>query len=361
MTQKKMEERLEANEREMLEIKAGIEDGMKDVRKAIATLAAEIAQLRRPEPSSGDGVSVRTVEPGENSGTNSAGDGTVQAVLGEDCWADRHKFKKVEMPVFGGDDPDNWMFRADRYFQIHKLSEIEKLTVAVISFEGVALNWYRAKEEREPFKDWRDLKLRLLKRFRRKRTGTVCGRFLVVKQTSTVTKYCAEFEALVAPLSHLTNEVLENTFMNGLKPVMQAEVRCFRPVGLEDMMEKAQLVEDRDTTKEEEEGPRPVRPKAHIEPKPEYGPRKEPVRPYEAHPMRTITLASSSNVAPRREGGTRRMTDAEFQARRDKDLCFKCEERYTIGHGVRQKSCEHLSSRLTGRNLKFLTKVVSQP
>lgn len=59
---------------------------------------------------------------------------------------------------------------------------------------------------------------------------------------------CEDFEELVALLPHLTDEILENTFMNGLDPVIQSEVRCMKPVGLEDMMDKAQLVEDRETT-----------------------------------------------------------------------------------------------------------------
>ncbi|KAA0039182.1 transposon Tf2-1 polyprotein isoform X1 [Cucumis melo var. makuwa] len=75
---------------------------------------------------------------------------------------DRSKFKKVEMPVFNGEDPDAWLFRADRYFQIHRLTDSEKMTVATISSEGPALNWYRAQEERDKFKDWANLKERLL-------------------------------------------------------------------------------------------------------------------------------------------------------------------------------------------------------
>lgn len=38
--------------------------------------------------------------------------------------------------------------------------------MAIISFEGVALDWFRAKEERSPFKDWKDLKDKLPVRFR---------------------------------------------------------------------------------------------------------------------------------------------------------------------------------------------------
>lgn len=62
-------------------------------------------------------------------------------------------FKKVEMLVFNG-SADSWLFQADRYFQI-LVTNSEKMTVSVISFDGPALNWYRLQDERDKFKDWR--------------------------------------------------------------------------------------------------------------------------------------------------------------------------------------------------------------
>lgn len=53
---------------------------------------------------------------------------------------DQSKFKKVEMSVFSGNNPDSWLFKADRYFQIHKFTNSEKMTVSVISFDGSALD-----------------------------------------------------------------------------------------------------------------------------------------------------------------------------------------------------------------------------
>ncbi|TYK19603.1 transposon Tf2-1 polyprotein isoform X1 [Cucumis melo var. makuwa] len=69
----------------------------------------------------------------------------------EDNNGDRNKFKKVEMLVFNDEDPDLWLFHTKRYFQIHKLSEFEKIVVSTISFKGPALNWYRSQEERNKF------------------------------------------------------------------------------------------------------------------------------------------------------------------------------------------------------------------
>lgn len=60
-------------------------------------------------------------------------------------------FKKVEMPVFNGSNPNAWLFHADRYFNIHKLTKSKKMIVAIISSEGVALDWFCA-EEQTPFK-----------------------------------------------------------------------------------------------------------------------------------------------------------------------------------------------------------------
>lgn len=133
---------------------------------------------------------------------------------------DRSKFKKVKMPIFEGSDPDSWIFCADRYFQIHQLSEAEKLNVAVISFEGEAIEWYRAMEECKPFEGWPDLKERLLSA----RDDSVCGQFMAIKQDSRVVAYWQKFFRLVALHTHLTNEVLENIFMNELNLVIKDEV-----------------------------------------------------------------------------------------------------------------------------------------
>ena len=62
---------------------------------------------------------------------------------------DRNKFRKVEMPVFNGTNQDSWLFRADHYFKIHNLMDSKKLTMAAVSFDGPALDWYRSQEERE--------------------------------------------------------------------------------------------------------------------------------------------------------------------------------------------------------------------
>ena len=63
---------------------------------------------------------------------------------------------------FSGIDPDSWLFWANRYFQIHKLTNFKKMIVAMISFDGPMLDWYISQLERDKFKAWVVLKQRLL-------------------------------------------------------------------------------------------------------------------------------------------------------------------------------------------------------
>lgn len=83
---------------------------------------------------------------GKTIGSNvEGGDTTMNEIKseGSDIPYDRSKFKKVEMPVFSGNDLSSWLFRVDCYFQIRKLTDSEKMTVVVVSFDGATLDWYR--------------------------------------------------------------------------------------------------------------------------------------------------------------------------------------------------------------------------
>ncbi|TYK28910.1 transposon Tf2-1 polyprotein isoform X1 [Cucumis melo var. makuwa] len=107
----------------------------------------------------------------------------------EDKVYDRSKFNKVEMSIFNGTDPDSWLFRADRYFKIHNLTKSEKTSMAIISIDGPTLDWYRSQDERESFRSWDDLKQKMLTRSRTIRDGMLVGRFLTIKQETTVEEY----------------------------------------------------------------------------------------------------------------------------------------------------------------------------
>ena len=59
-------------------------------------------------------------------------------------------------------------------------------------------------------------------------------------------------------------------------------------------------------------------------------------------PMRTITLRGTSKEEVPKEGPTKRLSDAEFQARKEKGLCFRCNEKYSHDHKCKAKELREL-------------------
>ncbi|KAA0032599.1 peroxidase 64 [Cucumis melo var. makuwa] len=157
----------------------------------------------------------------------------------DENYSDRNKFKKVEMHVFTGEDPDSWLFRAERYFQIHKAEEFSQN-------DGGS----PASGKQREFQKGSKLKWA----FRQE-------------------KFCS-------------NTWRKNTTIN--------------------------------TTGE--------------------------TKGNTTFPIRTITLRSPAQGENRREGTYKRLPNAEFQIRKEKGLCFRCNEKYSADHKCKMK--EHRELRM---------------
>lgn len=155
------------------------------------------------------------------------------------------KFKRFEMPIFCGEKPDAWVYEAETYFDMHSLTELEKVKVSICTFDPDTVDWFRYAHNRKAILTWPELKKRIFDRFRPSQEGNLMSRFLAIKQETTVAEFRKRFEFFPATIPGLAEEVMENTFLSGLCLAIRAEVISRRPVGLDEIMKEAQLVEDR--------------------------------------------------------------------------------------------------------------------
>ncbi|KAF4380195.1 hypothetical protein F8388_020377 [Cannabis sativa] len=151
--------------------------------------------------------------------------------------------RNIELPLFAGSDPDDWTYRAERYFGLQRLTAEEQLEAAVLCLEGPALRWFRWENRRREIRSWGELKDLLLRRFLPAHEGSAYDRFLALQQTSTVQEYRQQFEALTASLGAVAEPLLESAFLKGLNSEIQGTLRLLEPVGLEKTMELAEIVE----------------------------------------------------------------------------------------------------------------------
>ncbi|KAL7616159.1 hypothetical protein Lser_V15G03445 [Lactuca serriola] len=154
------------------------------------------------------------------------------------------KQRKLGLPSFVGKDPDDWILTAERYFALNRLTNEERLEAAVIAFEGDAIRWFQWESKRSPMIQWGEMKLRLLKHF----GSTIVGsgkQFLTLKQEGTVADYRRKYVNLAADLEGVSEEVFLSQFINGLQPMIKAEIRLFSPTNVSDAMDLASKIEEK--------------------------------------------------------------------------------------------------------------------
>lgn len=50
--------------------------------------------------------------------------------------AENQSHRKLELPLFEGDDPLGWIFKVERYFSVNGVEEQEKVDAAIVSWKG---------------------------------------------------------------------------------------------------------------------------------------------------------------------------------------------------------------------------------
>lgn len=157
---------------------------------------------------------------------------------------------------------------------------------------------------------------------------------------------------MIAYLPNLDEETLETAYLNGLKPEIKVEIPKYRPFGLQQIMDVSLEVEaslqiiwetwpnnirqalSRQSTEARQ---RPAVPRTfHTTTVPA------------AHITQGLSHSKDTTSIPAKPASTEnftrpprkkimRLTDEEFQLRREKGLYFHCNEKYTLGHRCKRE------------------------
>lgn len=59
--------------------------------------------------------------------------------------------RKLKISIFSGEDVHGWIYKVERYFEIHKFGKKDQLQAVAICLEGVPLTWFRWNSAKKPF------------------------------------------------------------------------------------------------------------------------------------------------------------------------------------------------------------------
>ena len=231
-----------------------------------------------------------------------------------------NRLKKLKMPTFDGENPDGWILQAERFFTCHGYEDEEKIEAAFICFSGDALLWYQYESNKRTIHSWEEMKRLLLRHFRDSHEGSLYDQFLTIRQEGTVSEYKKQFIKLLAPLRAVDPEVQLSTFMKGLLPSLKAELRIHRPRNVDEAMEIVQDIEEKNKAARQR-----------------YSSSSRPYIPdNSARAERPLsrTLIANSTIE------IRKLTDSEIQVKRQKGLCFRCDDKWLSRHRCKRKELQ---------------------
>ncbi|KAI5443986.1 hypothetical protein KIW84_012568 [Lathyrus oleraceus] len=119
--------------------------------------------------------------------------------------------RRLEIPVFKGEDAYGWLVRVERYFRIYEIRTQEKVDAVVLAMEDRALNWFQWWEEKVDA---------VIRRFQPGLLNNPLGPLLSHKQKTTVKEYRDKFELL-------------------------AELKLYDSQDLAEIMDRALLIEEK--------------------------------------------------------------------------------------------------------------------
>jgi len=74
-------------------------------------------------------------------------------------------WRKLDIPVFVGEEAYGWTTHLERYFSLKEVSKDEKMQATMVVLEGKALNWFQWWETCNQNPSWEEFKVAVVRRF----------------------------------------------------------------------------------------------------------------------------------------------------------------------------------------------------
>ncbi|XP_019431030.1 PREDICTED: uncharacterized protein LOC109338290 [Lupinus angustifolius] len=261
------------------------------------------------------------------------------------------QWRRLEIPVFVGEDAFGWTRRLERYFSLKRVNENEKMQATVLALEGKAMSWFQWWEKCNPNPSWEGFKIAVIRRFQPSMIQNPFELLLSVKQTGTVEDYVEEFEKYVGALREIDQEFAKGIFLNGLREEVQAEVRLFELQTLTAVIQKAIMIEQKNIIVNKKGATSYSRTTGFqrnnsfnkvvtVDTKGSTG------RNYDVSTSSgdksSVGSANVMEASRARGGGFKQLSGAEMREKREKGLCFRCDEPYHRDHRCKNKQLKML-------------------
>lgn len=238
---------------------------------------------------------------------------------------------RLEFPRFDGTDALAWIFKADQFFDYYNTPDPERLTIAAVHLDQTVVPWFQMVQRNFPFRSWQEFTKAIELEFGPSVFERPRSALFKLTQSGSVGEYYLTFTALANRVTGLNSEAVLDCFISGLQPELQREVISQSPTSLMQVVSIARLFETE------------FQP---IKPTPQTSITKIP-GPFTPGPNRNMSSQGSTSNTPIRNTppilpnpsrtstnnrAVKNISPTEMQLRREKGLCYNCDEKFSFRH-----------------------------
>ncbi|KAM7497180.1 hypothetical protein LguiA_021594 [Lonicera macranthoides] len=273
-----------------------------------------------------------------------------------------YKAPKYEFPKFDGDDDViDWLQQCNCFFLINPMPMNERVMFTSLYLSGKARKWLFIRFKSLADVSWELFKKEITKRFANQGYYNVVADLHELKQAGSVEEYQNKFEDLrnqvLEKESNMTETYFISAFIGGLQPELKNFVYMLKPSTLEDAVTLARLQESgfnsllakaKTSSNSKQNAPSPATYRS-------YQTANQPTTTQFTYKPSTTTYSPTTKpdtktpslpnkfTTPNAVVPVKKITPAEMQARREKGLCYNCDEQYTYGHKCKRPQVYHIS------------------
>ncbi|XP_014519802.1 uncharacterized protein LOC106776848 [Vigna radiata var. radiata] len=231
---------------------------------------------------------------------------------------------KIDFPRFDGSDVLQWIFKAEQFFEYYNTPDDQRLTIVAIRLDKEVVPWYQMMARTNPWVSWTGFTRALELEFGPSPYECPRSDLFKLMQTGSVQDYYVQFTALANRVHGVTSEALLDCFIGGLKLEIRRDVVAQSPTTLMRSVSLAKLYEEKYSYKPKLYHSFPTS-KLH---KPNTGPSMSQTVKSTSLPA-LLPTPPKSTFTP---SNVKKLSPAEVQLRREKGLCFTCDEKYFPDH-----------------------------
>jgi hypothetical protein len=155
---------------------------------------------------------------------------------------------KIELSKYNGGDNQcvAWFNKTEEYFHIYNITtDEEKVKYASMYLEGTAYNWYLWWKGRIQSYTWNSFKNDFFKRFQGISEQEFFSKLTRLQQKGSVDEFTHQWEALATRVFGLSDNQLLQSYIGGLKPHIQDELKLHEVTTVEIARRKAKAAEEK--------------------------------------------------------------------------------------------------------------------